>query len=86
MGQDNQIGPPFQGSPIGTTIPNLQPGNYQVNELKIRILLSRRVGRNADPQIGCLFNGFDVGGQSFASLPGTICEDICFEYEDEQGK
>ena len=90
MGRIIQLAPvPFQGSAIGTTIPNLQPGNYQVNEIKTPdITLLNELREEPASQVECLTKGFDDGGQLVTSdtPPGLIYEDICFEYEDEQEK
>ena len=84
-GQDNQI-QEFQGSQEGTTIKNLEPGTYKVNEIKHpRSDALDQLQEDVDSQSRCLLqNGFPDGGR-LDTTTGNSYREICFEYEDEQG-
>jgi hypothetical protein len=73
----------FQGSAEGTTIENLEPGTYTINEIEYTGNLNQL---GEDPVIDqlCRTAGFSDGG-SIANRINFISYDICFEYEDEQG-
>jgi len=73
----------FEGSTAGTTIQNLQPGTYTVNEIKHASSINQ-LGVSDSAKTSCTTTaGFDDGGNSLTS--GTNYQAICFEYEDEQG-
>ncbi|MGE0243643.1 MAG: hypothetical protein AB7P56_06920 [Nitrososphaeraceae archaeon] len=86
--QNNQI-QQFEGSLQGTTIQNLQPGTYIVNETKIPNTAptprDQLLEVFTDPT--CIGFGFDGAGRFFTSenAVGIVIYDICFEYADEQG-
>ena len=76
----------FEGSTAGTTIQNLQPGTYTVNEIKHQSNINQ-LGENAEIQQECTSLSFVDGGildSQEIQKPGLIYN-ICFEYEDEQG-
>jgi hypothetical protein len=82
--QNSQI-EQFEGSAQGTTIQNLQPGTYTVNEIK-HTSSEGQLGTENDVTQACTAAGFTDGG--LLITPGTegdILYTICFEYEDEQG-
>jgi hypothetical protein len=76
----------FEGSENGTTIQNLEPGTYTVNEIEITFppeldQLQENPVRGAE----CiLVAGFTDGG-SLQTSSNIVYDAICFEYEDEQG-
>ena len=82
----------FEGSTEGTTIQNLEPGTYTVNETKVQNGLANpntanQLVENVAVQQGCIGLGFDGGGILFRNpdIPNQAFYNICFEYEDEQG-
>jgi hypothetical protein len=79
--QDNQIGL-FEGSVEGTSIDNLEPGTYRVNEIERPSGFDELVS-DPDVEAACINNGFTDGGSIVFS--GGFVYEICFEYEDEQG-
>ena len=73
----------FQGSEQGTTIENLEPGTYTVNEIK-HLSSIDQLGESIVPEEVCIGAGFpDIGGLFNSTV--EIDYSICFEYEDEQG-
>src|SRR5215211_114099 len=81
--QNNQI-QQFEGSVQGTTIQNLEPGTYTVNEI-IHPTLDNQLGENLSVAGACEFSlGFSGGGQVLNTTTNVLYS-ICFEYEDEQG-
>ena len=75
----------FEGSTKGTTIQNLEPGTYTVNEIIHPQPPVDRLSVNAGIAQDCVQNaGFDNGGELFNSTSNTVYI-ICLEYEDEQG-
>jgi hypothetical protein len=74
----------FEGSTEGTTIQNLEPGTYTVNEIIYPQPAVDRLSVNAGIANECVRLGFDNGGELFNSTSNTIYI-ICLEYEDEQG-
>ena len=80
--QNNQI-QQFQGSEQGTTIQNLEPGTYTVNEIE-HLLGNDQLVENEVIEGACIGNGFTDGGQ-LSNSATNVDYDICFEYEDEQG-
>ena len=75
----------FKGSEQGTTIKNLDPGTYTVNELK-HPTSDNQLGENADAEQDCVnLDGFADGGSLDNTTSNTSYQTICFEYEDEQG-
>jgi hypothetical protein len=73
----------FAGSEQGTTIQNLEPGTYTVNEIK-NIGFFNQLGGEPFVEGGCRGLGFPDGGR-LDNTTVTISYNICFEYEDEQG-
>src|SRR5215217_6971680 len=81
--QNNQI-QQFEGSVQGTTIQNLEPGTYTVNEI-IHPTMDNQLGENLSVAGACEFSlGFSGGGQVLNTTTNVLYS-ICFEYEDEQG-
>jgi hypothetical protein len=81
--QNIRIVPPFQGSPTGTTIENLEPGTYTVNEIEGPSIFDQ-LGENPSVETACInVAGFTDGGGVNNSTSDTRYS-ICFEYEDEQ--
>ena len=82
--QDSQL-QQFEGSSQGTTIENLQPGDYKVNETQYQTNINQ-LGASLNDQTNCRILGFDDGGslQSTDADPDLLYT-ICIEYEDEQG-
>lgn len=74
----------FEGSTAGTTIQNLRPGTYTVNEIKHASNFDQ-LGQDPTAQQACTTTaGFDDGG-ILLNNNADIFYAICFEYEDEQG-
>ena len=73
----------FEGSEQGTTIQNLEPGTYTVNEIK-HLANVDQLGENVIAEAECISAGFPDGGV-LVNLTTSLVFDICFEYEDEQG-
>jgi len=89
LDQANRLGPPITGSQQGTTIPNLEPGIYTINEIKHQSGINQLV-EDADVELSCVNDGFAGGGSLKGSGSSNNDEvlfdfDICFEYEDEKG-
>ncbi|HET7643155.1 MAG TPA: hypothetical protein VFK40_06580 [Nitrososphaeraceae archaeon] len=83
--QENQI-QRFKGSENGTSIQNLNPGNYTVNEIKNATSFIDQLGVNADAERDCREDGFADGGRlDNFTTPIIQYFIICFEYDDEQG-
>ena len=87
--QNSQI-QQFEGSEQGTTIPNLQPGTYTVNEIEQPELnFDNQLADDPTPNIRCSNQEFPDGGNlintTAISFGTEIFYEICFEYEDEQG-
>ena len=85
--QNNQI-QQFEGSIQGTTIQNLPPANYTVNEIKVPLSPATTDVLEGRNPAGCINRGFDDAGtitNSTGQGGGSAFYDICFEYEDEQG-
>jgi hypothetical protein len=84
--QNNQI-EQFEGSVEGTTIENLEPGTYTVNEIVNPTFVINELRQNDAIQNQCIDAGFDGGGVLFLGSPPfpPLSYNICFEYEDEQG-
>jgi hypothetical protein len=85
--QNNRVVEPFEGSAAGTTIQNLQPGNYTINEIESTTSDRDQLG---DFSTDCAAVGFPDGGTYFNTNPSPpsifdLFYTICFEYEDEQG-
>jgi len=79
--QDKQI-QKFKGSQQGTTIHNLEPGMYSVNEIREDAL--GVLNPTEEPQLAdCNDGGFPESGQTFVG--GIFYQIICITYEDEQG-
>ena len=84
--QDTQI-QQFEGSEQGTTIENLQPSTYTVNEIKNPTFADNQLVESPVDAQECIDQGFDGGGGLVVNTdPSTFTSNtICFEYEDEQG-
>jgi Prealbumin-like fold domain len=82
--QNNQI-QQFVGSEQGTTIPNLQPGTYTVNEIEQpEGNFDNQLADDLTTNVRCSNQEFPDGGRVLNSTTSLVY-DICFEYEDEQG-
>jgi len=76
----------FKGSAQGTTIQNLQPGTYAVNEIKNPNSIMNQLGVSTTAEEQCVDNqGFPDAGRLNNTNTDTLYQRICFEYEDEQG-
>ena len=73
----------FVGSEQGTTIQNLQPGTYTVNEIE-HLSGNDQLTEYPFTEQACISAGFTDGGELINST-ASIGYSICFEYEDEQG-
>jgi hypothetical protein len=73
----------FEGSEQGTTIPNIQPGTYTVEEIKIATFTDSQLVENPESEQDCVIVGFKDGGSLFT--PNHRYTTLCFEYVDEQG-
>jgi hypothetical protein len=74
----------FEGSAQGTTIQNLQPGTYTVNEIKHANIINQLGESDAEDE--CKSAGFEDAGLLLnTNANPDIGYQICFEYEDEQG-
>jgi hypothetical protein len=83
--QNSQIIPPFEGSAEGTTIENLQPGTYAVNEIKNNQSNINQLGESLNDETTCGVLGFDDGGTLLSTnADPDLSYIICIEYEDEQ--
>lgn len=83
--QNSQIISPFEGSAQGTTIENLQPGEYEVNEIQYQSNINQ-LGAFLNDQTTCRNLGFDDGGTLlYTNADPDRRYIICIEYEDEQG-
>ena len=80
---NNQQIAQFEGSAAGTTIPNLQPGTYTVNEIKFPEDFFDQFSESINAEINCARIGFPDGGR-FLNEPINY-PNICFEYEDQPG-
>ena len=75
----------FVGSEQGTTIENLEPGTYTVNEIE-HLSNINQLGENVIAEGECInLAGFPDGGIVINSTANIVYAPICFEYEDEQG-
>jgi len=75
----------FEGSTAGTTIQNLQPGTYTVNEIK-HTDATNQLGADDLAQQRCTATaGFSDGGLLSNTVASIVYGPLCFEYEDEQG-
>ena len=75
----------FDGSLDGTTIQNLQPGTYKVNEIKHpSISGTDQLRENPAAEEACTSDEFPDGGVLIRGAPSFMqYNPICFEYEDE---
>jgi hypothetical protein len=83
---NNQQIAQFEGSAVGTTIPNLQPGTYTVNEIEQPAgNFFNQLADSFTSNVRCANLEFPDGGLfiNVTSVPAVFYE-ICFEYEDEQ--
>lgn len=75
----------FNGSQVGTTIPDLVPDTYTVNEIRHQTNINQ-LGEDETIQQDCVTRaGFDGGGDLVNDTNPLVGYGICFEYEDEQG-
>jgi hypothetical protein len=74
----------FEGSAAGTTITNLQPGIYRVNEIEYTNNTNRLGEDPGTEAFSCIPRGFADGG-TFINQTADLFYEICFEYEDQQG-
>jgi hypothetical protein len=79
----------FEGSEQGTTIQNLEPGTYIVNEIQYERespTTPNDVLLEGGALATCNARGFDGAGNLYRNPISSNAEyDLCFEYEDEQG-
>ena len=73
----------FKGSAAGTTITNLQPGTYIVNEIKYPNN-TNQLGEDSLTEAFCVQRGFADGGELLNQTAERFYEN-CFEYKDQQG-
>jgi len=91
LNDQNQQIANFRGSVEGTTIDNLEPGTYTLNEIKVPSQTEvNQLRENTSTQAACVDRGFTDGGVlvvqfMVGSVTHTYGTNICFEYEDEQG-
>jgi hypothetical protein len=82
--QNSQI-QQFEGSEQGTTIPNLQPGTYTVNEIEQSELnFVNQLADDPSTNIICSNQEFPDGGL-LVNTTAPLLYNICFEYEEELG-
>ena len=74
----------FEGSTEGTTIQNLQPDSFIVNEIVHEDFQNNQLFFNSIGRSNCKFTGFETGGDLHNQNTGTNYQ-ICFQYEDDQG-
>jgi hypothetical protein len=82
--QNNQI-KQFEGSREGTTIENLEPGTYTIEEIKHKNIINQLGEEDPIPSLECANYNFPYGGELFIQNANVLYDIICFEYEDEQG-
>jgi hypothetical protein len=84
---DNQNNPlrEFVGSPRGTTIENLEPGTYTVEEIKYPTPADNQLGENSVAASICINGNEFTDGGDLQNEEERIGYTICIEYEDEQG-
>jgi hypothetical protein len=76
----------FEGSTEGTTIQNLEPGTYTVNEIKNPTFAVEQLIEDADAEQACVnVAGFSDGGELQKGNFVIVYREICFEYVDELG-
>jgi len=76
----------FQGSAQGTTIGNIEPGTYAVNEIVYpNPPQSDQLTENNFASEECTLRGFSAGGSLQTLNPPYFGYIICIQYEDEQG-
>jgi hypothetical protein len=73
----------FEGSTAGTTVQNLQPDSFRVNEIVHEDFVNQ-LGYSPTDDSDCKLSGFDGGGR-LSNVNTQTFYSICFEYEDEQG-
>jgi Prealbumin-like fold domain len=82
--QNSQI-QQFEGSEQGTTIPNLQPGTYTVNEIEQpEGIFDNQLADDVTTNVRFSNQEFPDGGL-LVNTTAPLLYGICFEYEDEQG-
>jgi hypothetical protein len=74
----------FEGSIQGTTIQNLEPGTYLINEINTGSAMDE-LGGDPSVLLACGFAEFAEGGLLFNSTASLFYNYICLKYEDEQG-
>ena len=85
LDDQNNLLQEFKGSQQGTTLPNLQSGTYNVNEIRHQTNIDQ-LGEDETIQQDCVSRaGFDGGGALVNDTNPLVGYGICFEYEDEQG-
>ena len=82
--QNSQI-QQFEGSEQRTTIPNLQPGTYTVNEIEQpEGIFDNQLADDVTTNVRCSNQEFPDGGL-LVNTTAPLLYGIWFEYEDEQG-
>ena len=83
--QNDPIAEDIEGSELGTTIQNIEPGTYTVNEIKNPTSNINQLGENPDIARICMnVNDFTDGGE-LINLNADLDYNICLEYEDQPG-
>jgi len=82
-GQNTQI-QQFEGSAQGTTIENIEPGTYAVNEIIYPNSAPGQLYENPSLSQTCVDKGFSAGGSLGTQNP-YFGYSICIQYQDEQG-
>jgi hypothetical protein len=82
--QNNQI-QQFEGSIQGTTIQNLAPGTYLINEINTGSGVDELGTGGSSVLAACGFAEFAEAGFLFNSTVSLFYNNICLKYEDDQG-
>ena len=83
--QNDPIAEDIEGSELGTTIQNIEPGTYTVNEIKNPTSNINQLGENPDIARICMnVNDFTDGGE-LINLNANLDYNICLEYENQPG-
>ena len=83
--QNNPIADDIVGSELGTTIQNIEPGTYTVNEIKNPSSNINQLGEDSRTEQECISAGFLGGGDLQVANPNfSHLYFICFQYVDEE--
>jgi hypothetical protein len=83
--QNIPIADDIVGSELGTTIQNIEPGTYTVNELKNPTSNINQLGENPDLARICINNNDFTDGGELINQNEDLDYNICLEYEDQPG-